>query len=191
MTSRRLFLALLGTALCGLASLATPARATVALHLDDAAQAEKSDLVVLAKVQSQEVVRGEGGRPYTHTTLVVERALKGAKKKGERVVIRQMGGTLDGKTLKIPGDAAFEDGERVVVFLADREPGKGVVFLTALAQSKLAVVGTAADGDLLLHRSQEGLLLLDGAHRAVRPEPTTTLGALEAAVQGKVQAEVE
>lgn len=158
----------------------TPLRAsaTVALHLDDAAQAARSDLVVLARVRGQEVVRGKDGLPYTHTTLVVERSLKGARKAGEAVVVRQMGGTLDGKTLTIPGDARFEVGERVVVFLADREPDTGVLFLTALGQSKLHVVGRARDGDLVLQRELGGLLLLDQAHRPVRPDPRTTLRTL-------------
>ena len=188
MTSRRSLTTLVLPILVGIALLATPAAATVALHLDDTQQAERSDLVVLATVRTQKVVRGEDGRPYTHTTLEVERALKGKVAARARVVVRQMGGTLDGKTLRIPGDAEFVPGERVVTFLADREPSSGVVFLTALGQSKLTIVGTATGGDLLLLRSQEGLLLLDPKQQAIRPESTVTLGVLEAAVKATVKA---
>ncbi|RMG15966.1 MAG: hypothetical protein D6729_11590 [Deltaproteobacteria bacterium] len=163
------------------------ASATVALHLDAATQAARSDLVVLARVRGQEVLRGKDGLPYTHTTLIVERSLKGTRKAGEAVVVRQMGGTLDGKTLTVPGDARFEVGERVVVFLADREPGTGVLFLTALGQSKLHVAGRARDGDLILQRQLGGLLLLDRAHRPVQPDPRTTLRTLRQVIAAGIE----
>ena len=182
MTSRRSLLFLITPFLCWLAFGPAPAAATVAIHLDDHTHAQRSDLVVLATVRAQEVVRGEDGRAYTHTTLEVERSLKGGQAKGTKVTVRQMGGTLDGKTLTIPGDAHFEPGERVVAFLADREPETGVVFLTAMGQSKYAVVGTSAERDLILHRDLGGLLLLDAAHRSVHLNPITTLGAIETAI---------
>lgn len=137
--------------------------ATTAVRLSDAQLAEKSDVVVLAEVISQETSRGDDGQIYTVSTLRIEQVLAGEVAPGDEVRVRQLGGTVEGETRFIPGDAVLDRGERSVFFLADRTPGEGVLFLTALSQSVLEVVGALEGGDLILGREYHGLTFYDAA----------------------------
>ena len=145
-------------------------QATVALHLSNAQQAQKSDLVVIVKVVRQRTF-ALSGSAHTDTTVRVLEVVKGAAEKGQLIDIRQLGGTLGDTTTVVPGDAHFEVGEQCVLFLADREPDSGVLFLTAMAQSKFDIVGSAADGDRILVRDLAGTLLLDGSKNPVLISP--------------------
>jgi hypothetical protein len=71
------------------------------------------------------------------------------------VVFHQWGGELDGVVEAIPGDAAFQPGEDVLVFLRRGEDGR--LWPTALAQSRFAVEGgdaPAPGGPLLLDEAR-------------------------------------
>lgn len=136
------------------------ATATTAIRLSDKELADESDLVVLVEVVDQKVFLAEDGHVYTDTFLFVDDVLKGGAKIGTIVVVRQWGGTLDGVTYVLTGDARLSVGEVSVLFLADREPGSGVVFLTALSQSKFDVV-ESRDGTLVLSRDFNGLNFYD------------------------------
>lgn len=165
--------------------LAMPAEATVARALSLKQLAARSTHVVVADVGDARSYLGENGNIYTETTLHVRRALKG-KPKGTTLVVRQMGGQVGDRAMMIPGDAELVKGSKIVVFLADREPGSGVVFLTALAQSKFDVIGQTQSGDLLLQRNVEGLLLLDAKNQVVKPEKAEglTLDTLQREIAG-------
>ena len=133
------------------------ASATTVVPMDVGAQQAESDLVVLAAVVDQHAFRAEDGHIYTDTVLYVERTLVGGDVSGQELVVRQWGGNVDGTTHRIPGDGALVLGERVVAFLADREPESGVIFLTALAQSVYHVF-TTETGDVWLRQNLEGLV---------------------------------
>lgn len=137
------------------------AMATTALHFSDAQLAEKSDVIVLAEVTGQVTFVGRDGLPYTDTTLTVERVLHGAVRVGAQLKVRQIGGTVEGVTRFVPGDAVLDLGERSVFFLADRTPDEDVLYLTQLAQSVLEVVAEDAQGDLILGREFHGLTFYD------------------------------
>ena len=117
-----------------LALAATPAYATVILHLTLAQKAADAEAIVHGKVVSQSTLEEEG-KIHTYTAIEVKEWLKGD---GEpEIKIRQLGGTLNGITQKIAGDASFKIGEEVVLFLRPR----GAYFtLTGLSQSKYAVI---------------------------------------------------
>ncbi len=72
----------------------------------------------------------------TRTELTITQPLKGgaADKGGSKmIVLEQMGGTYNGKTQRLLGDAKLSPGEDAVVFL--RAGDKGRWHLTALALS--------------------------------------------------------
>lgn len=167
--------------------MASGVQATTALELTTERQTELSDLIVLVEVGTQYTFKAEDGKVYTDTKLTVLDVLAGEAQKDQVLKVRQWGGTLEGLTHYLPGDAVFTEGEQAVVFLADREPENGVLFLTAMAQSKLDVVGMNDSGDLLLNRDLQGLTFYDPKRAQPIYVPdvasSTTLGTLVKGVQ--------
>ena len=153
---RALLLGLLFSAVMA-AGWVSAASATTAIRLTHEVHAQKSDIVVMATVTSQKTFRAVDGMVYTDTTVRIDQGLMGDVEAGQTLTIRQMGGVIDGVQRVVVGDAAFTDGEQTVLFLADREPNTGVVFLTAMAQSKFSIVGQDASGDLFLVHDLRGL----------------------------------
>jgi len=110
----------------------SPVCATSALYLSDVEQAAQSTAVVVASIGESKVgLHPQWKRPITTTTVHVQEVILG--KAPQQLTIEQLGGTIDGKTLHIPGDASFRRGERCVLFLRQLE---GEWFLTAMQQSK-------------------------------------------------------
>ena len=136
------FLVLAALVLTPLAS----ASGTSVLYFTDAEQARLSSAVVVATVGSaRQEVHPRYQRPMTYTSFQIDEVLYGTAPKS--VEIEQMGGTLDGITSRIPGDALFEEGEQCVLFLRYIEGGW---YLTSLGQSKYALQPGPAG--LMLHR---------------------------------------
>ncbi len=117
---------------------AVSASATVAHYMDLPALITRADVIVQGVVTAQETVYDKGReRSLLRTTITVERALWGEPQ--EKLVVQQFGGTHEGITTHISGDARFERGERVVLFL---KRGQGQVhYLTSMAQSKYRITG--------------------------------------------------
>ena len=133
------------------------ADATTAYHVTDVEQAELSTAVVIAQISTSTT------RPHpnhqsimTETNIVVEEVLYG--KAPSHLNIRQIGGTLHGKTLYLPGDARLKEGERCVLFLHAQN---GVWYLTALEQSKYRLVPQGRLGWTLERNLSEGLVTRD------------------------------
>lgn len=131
---------------------AQPVAAAVVVPLSREALVAESDLVVRASVVS----RKSGWNPehtqiLTWTTLRVDEYLKG---QGPReLVLRQLGGEVDGLVSEIAGDGHVLPGERAVLFL---RRGDGVVFLTALAQA-VYLVTAKGEGVAIAQRDLAGL----------------------------------
>jgi len=107
---------MLRTVLVGLALLPTLALATTVLPLTRADLAARSDTIVRARVASRAPVRSEkSGRILTRSRLTVLATYKGAS--SPELELEQMGGTLEGRTLVVPGDARLEVGEEAVLYL--------------------------------------------------------------------------
>jgi hypothetical protein len=132
---RYVFAAALALLACAL-PLATASAATMR-YLDIPAMTLASDLVVRGHVLDSSVFVDEAyGRISTRWSIAVETGYKGG---GEGIVsFVQWGGELDGIVEYIPGDARFELGEEVIVFL--RQGEDNALHLTALSQSKITVV---------------------------------------------------
>jgi len=97
-----------------------------------------SDVVVRADVvERQSFVDERRERIVTHTTLAIREHYSGDP--SAEITVEQWGGTVGERTSRVPGDAEFEVGEEVVVFLRRDDTRPDVLFLTALAQSKYTV----------------------------------------------------
>jgi len=78
-----------------------------------------AQLVVVGEVTAQTVFWNEvHDTIYTEYTIKAERVVKG--KAPAEIRLRLMGGSLDGKTLTVPGNARVEVGERVLLALRDQ-----------------------------------------------------------------------
>jgi hypothetical protein len=174
--------ALVASALLGAAASPRFAHATSALYVSDDEQARLSSAVAVVTVgTAKQGVHPQWGRPITRTELKIDELLYGSAPAA--VVIEQFGGTVDGKTLRMPGDARFEPGERCVVFLRQQD---GQWFLTAMEQSKYRIVRQGrldvlerSLGDGIFVRGGDGHLL---PYEERLPKPVYLLSDLRAAL---------
>ncbi len=146
---------------------ASLAHATVVVPLSLADQVGRSDLVVRAHVgTAHSAFVPARGTILTWTELEVSEVLKGQAP--STLVLRQMGGTADGQTMMVPGDAHLAAGDDVILFLRTDRSGTGNdVLLLALAQSAYHVDGQRASRDL----SQLTFAVLGGAEGTQLSEP--------------------
>ena len=73
---------------------------------------------------------------YTYITLDVDQIFKGSV--GDRIVIKQLGGEVDGIGLVVADQATFSLGERVLLYLEAR-PRDGTLYTTAQWQGKWSI----------------------------------------------------
>lgn len=113
--------------------VASTAQATVAKALNFDELVKQSDIVIHGWVVEQwtEAPDGLPGIIYTHTVVEVASALKGVSE--ERVEIRQIGGELDGYSVRLSGSPHFHLGTEVVVF-AGRDNEEAPFASVGLAQ---------------------------------------------------------
>lgn len=115
------------------------AQATVMRYVDLAELVQISDVIVVGTVSEKITLEEKDGKLVTDVTIAPTQTLLGGEQK--TLTFRQWGGETAEKRSAIPGDARFEVGEEVIVFLrrADKAPG---LFLSALGQSKFQVIRT-------------------------------------------------
>jgi hypothetical protein len=83
---------------------------------------EHSSAVIVGVVESTHAQWStDFGRIYTHTYVRVEESVVGSLTKGRRIHIKQIGGTVGGSTMHLPGPPKFAAGEKVVLFLRARK----------------------------------------------------------------------
>lgn len=165
-----------------LALLAGPAGATTVLHVPLEELAAGTPLVVRAVVSEQKVSwSGDGLRILTRTRLRVVEVLKG--KAAPELTVQQVGGTLDGMAMRIPGDAQFAAGEEVVLFLEPHPTDAGEFVLVAMNAAKFTVQ-ESAEGPRVV-RDLAGLAFArpgpDGVIRLSPESPESSLSLEELA----------
>jgi hypothetical protein len=171
-----------------------PSSATVMRFADLARLVEISDMIVQGKVVDARTYRsGSDGQVVTDTTVEVSRSFYG--KSERRVTFQQWGGAFEGSHRVIPGDASFEQGEEVVVFLHNGggdgyDPEKsGGLYLSALGQAKFRVVRD--DEDVRVERDLEDMVFMeDGAGvpgtMVIRPSEAIELPSFVAELESLV-----
>ncbi len=131
------------------------ASATVMRYADMSRLIEISDVIVHGKIVEQKsFFDQERGHILTNTTVEVKHAFFGEV--SQTVRFQQWGGTYEDKISYIPGDARFEPGEEVVLFLRYGHPGDDRLYLSALSQAKYTVHRNQS-GDALISRDLSDL----------------------------------
>lgn len=153
-------------ALVAVVTTTSLAHATVVVPVTLTEQVHGSDLVVRARVGAVESrFVPERGAIVSWTELAVTDVLKGQAPSS--LVLRQLGGTADGQTMLVPGDAHLTSGDDVILFLRHDPSGSSDVLLYAMAQSAYYVNGQQASRDL----SQLTFAVLGGPEGTQLSEP--------------------
>jgi hypothetical protein len=174
---RLVFLGIFGL----LGFVATQAQATLIQKMDVEELTHVADLVVRGNVENVHTeLDANTGRPYTYTTIAAQQIYKGEKP--AKLVLRQIGGTLGGKTIWIAGTARFEVGEEVLVFLGNSD-GRYVV--RGMGQGAFRIVRTTAQP--MVEQKFESASAVsqspDGARKLEEIRPLSmTLAELEKAI---------
>ena len=102
------------------------------------------------------------GRPYTVYRFAVDQMVKGNQR--DEVVVRLLGGELDGQRFELVGMPTFSDDEEVVLFLTGRDR-RNNPWPVGLSQGKFRVerVGVAKTAVVAQESSGARLLPTDGA----------------------------
>ncbi len=110
-----------------------------------------ADVVVVARVD--EIASGwdpAARSLYTYVSVSVERVLKGEVPPG-RLVVKQLGGRLDGIGLHVADQPDFQRGESVLLFLEVR-PRDATLYTSALWQGKWTLERDARGGRIAMRR---------------------------------------
>lgn len=115
------------------------AGATIVQALDLEQLAKKAAVVVHGRVvERTSAWNPEHTRIYTVTRVQIVDSLKGPHSASATIDVRQLGGTVDGISQTIVGNARLHTDEEVVLFL-DHDPGKRLHYVVGMAQGKYAV----------------------------------------------------
>jgi hypothetical protein len=158
---------ILATLLLLAAAFAPAARASMVEALDLAELVRNADQVVVARVIAQESHYDEHGRIVTDVHMQVEHSEKGHDAPGAIVVVRRLGGVVDGIGMRVEGEPSFEEGELVLLF-GSRRSGHDVLWPVGMSQGAMQVF--ERDGERWV-RSQAGNLALveKGSRGQLRP----------------------
>lgn len=157
-----------------LISFTSVASATVMRFADLVMLVEISDTIVQGKVVKETFLKEQGSDDVvTRTEIEVSRTFLGKTQK--KIVFQQWGGIMDGKTSGVPGDARFEVGEEVVLFLhsAKKEPG---LFLSAMGQSKYRVIREGKNVNVFRSLADMSFLVEGTAPTKLEAKKDETLG---------------
>jgi hypothetical protein len=144
------------------------ARASIVQALGLAELVRQADHVVVARVLSQQVHLDEKGRIVTDVQMQVEDAAKGRHAPGASVVVRKLGGILDGIGMRIEGEPSYEDGETVLLFAAQRLPS-AVLRPVGLSQGKMPIFEQA--GVRWVKSAPVGVSLVRKGASGLEPQP--------------------
>ena len=143
------------------------AHASVVAALDLEALVQQADDVVVARVLKQESKYDDQNRIVTDYTMQVERAEKGKAQPGAAVTVRQLGGVVGDRGMRITGEPTYEVGERVVLF--GKRGGKTYLRPVGMAQGAMRVF--EQDGQSWAQPATRGLSLV-ARDKSAGPPPS-------------------
>lgn len=144
-------------ALAALATAVAPAaRATLVRPFSLVELCRAAHSVLRGEVVGEEVVWDAARREvYTLTSVAVSDVLVGRERPGDVVLVRQIGGVLDGVERRVVGTADLALGDEVVVFA--RTDG-AFHYLVGMAQGAFHVARAGDGGDVLARTVPAGVL---------------------------------
>lgn len=145
-----------------LAAFAPQARASMVEALDLAELVRSADQVVVARVIAQESHYDEHGRIVTDVHMQVEHSEKGHDAPGALVVVRRLGGVVNGIGMRVEGEPSFEEGELVLLF-GTRRSGHNVLWPVGMSQGAMQVF--ERDGERWVRSQASNLALVEKGSR--------------------------
>lgn len=129
-----------------------PASATVVLQLDLPQLVGRADIIFVGKVEKLQSHWSEDHRHIvTDATIRVTRGVKGTAA-GQTVVVRSLGGTVDGIGMQVAGSPQLRTGEELLLFTDQR---KGHRYITGMSQG-LYRVRREASGQIMVQNLRGG-----------------------------------
>ena len=149
------------------------AGATTVRLYDEPEMAKHAAAILRGRVASVVTRAGVGRIIVTDVTVDVERILK-ATHSQKQFTFTQMGGTLDGQRLTVPGSSTYEVGEEVLIFLEDG--GAGLVEL-GIGAGKYRI--DRSSGQPMVQRQLRGVTFARVDGKRATPAPPPRIGAPE------------
>ncbi|MCC6748820.1 MAG: hypothetical protein IT371_14265 [Deltaproteobacteria bacterium] len=163
--------------------LPLPVSATMMVAMSLHQLAGRADRIFVGRVLKAESHWSEDGRHIvTDTTFEVQQGVHGAKD-GERVVVRRLGGSVNGIGMRVAGSPTFRPGETTLLFTEVRA---GHRYVVGMMQGVFPVQRTE-DGRITVARTLGGLSLVkrtdDGLRAAEQPKDLAARQPLDLFVQ--------
>ena len=147
---KRLFRFIALTLIC---MVSLPLRATIMIPLAVEELSQRAELILQGAVESKMCLKDSDGNIITKISFKVSEVWKGNLTTNVFTIIHG-GGTVDGLTTIVDGQAEYQIGEEVVAFLRLNERGEGVSI--GLAQGKFRVWKDDATGEKFTHNLFHG-----------------------------------
>jgi len=144
---------------------ATPADGSVVEGLELEELAAEADRIVLGRVLFSESFLRRDGQIWTWHRIDVEREIRGHDPDESEVIVETMGGQIGEIGMRVEGEASFQVGERVLVFVhgggpyaAFRTVGMGQGVMRVRREKGVETVRQSREGLMLVRRDGEGRL---------------------------------
>ncbi|MFT3927581.1 MAG: hypothetical protein QM778_33925 [Myxococcales bacterium] len=143
-------------------------RASLVLAMDLSELVKEAQVVVLARVMGQRSSYDERGRIVTDVQMQVEQAEKGDLAPGASVVVRKLGGAVNGVSMRIEGEPSFTVGETVLLFGSDPQQ-RALLRPVGMSQGALRVF--ERDGARWVRSGTSNLALVKKSAGTLTPQP--------------------
>ncbi|MGB5504063.1 MAG: hypothetical protein WBM75_16820 [Polyangiales bacterium] len=144
---------------------ASPANASVVQGLELEELAAEADRIVLGRVLFSESFLRRDGQIWTWHRIEVEREIRGHAPDQDEMIVETMGGQIGEIGMRVEGEASFQLGERVLVFVhgggpytAFRTVGMGQGVMRVRREKGVEIVRQSREGLMLVRRNAEGRL---------------------------------
>jgi hypothetical protein len=151
--------------LLALLVIASPSNGSVVQGLELEELAAEADRIVLGRVLFSESFLRRDGQIWTWHRIEVEREIRGNAPDEDEVIVETMGGRIGDIGMRVEGEASFQMGERVLVFVhgggpytAFRTVGMGQGVMRVRREKGVDTVRQSREGLMLVGRDAEGRL---------------------------------
>ncbi len=152
-----------------------PADGSVVQGLELEELAAEADRIILGRVLFSESFLRRDGQIWTWHRIEVEREIRGHDPDQRELIVETMGGQIGEIGMRVEGEASFQLGERVLVFVhgggpytAFRTVGMGQGVMRVRREKGVDTVRQSREGLMLVRRNAEGRLKRDSG---ALPEP--------------------
>ena len=142
-----------------------PAEGSVVEGLELEELVAEADRIVLGRVLLSESFLRSNGQIWTWHRIEVERAIGGSAPAEDEVIVETMGGQIGEIGMRVEGEAAFQVGERVLLFVhgggaykAFRTVGMAQGVMRIRRENGAETVRQSHEGLMLVRRDAEGRL---------------------------------